>query len=169
MRVLYAGRQAYGSDGQKAKVQRESGKINRALARDGHLDARMDLSRGRHDCEPEVTLRELYQTLVVTGHNAQAFAAVHIGVDKLERQAAKNKCKLVNVRRPPRQRDEPEVQARGAIAAENAPVPEPEPKGRRRTQNEASKPLRREGAQMALESGTRANGPTATQNPGISA
>ena len=153
MKVVYTGRYADISDGQKAKLQRKFDKINRILSRGGDVAPRVVLSRERRGCEAEVTLRALHHTLVVTGHNAQAFAAAHIAVDKLERQAARNKRKLVDVRRPFRHRDEPKVQARQAIAPENQPEPKATAGGPQRSQNEASKPLTVEEAQIELESG----------------
>ena len=152
MKVVYTGRHADISDGQKAKLQRKFDKINRILSRGRDLEAHVTLSRERRDCEAEITLRALHHTLVVTGHNAQAFAAAHIAVDKLARQAAKNKRKLVDVRRPLRHRDEPKIPVREAIAAQAEPEAAAKPSGPVHSRNLAPKPLTLEGAQMHLES-----------------
>jgi len=154
MKVVYTGRNVDISDGQKAKLQRKFDKINRILTRGRDLEAHVVLSRERRGCEAEVTLRALQHTLVVTGHNAQAFAAAHIAVDKLERQAAKNKHKLVDVRRPLRRSAEPKIPVAEAVAAEAKAQPKPTaaPRGPARNDNVAPKPLTLEGAQMALES-----------------
>jgi ribosomal subunit interface protein len=154
MKVVYTCRHADISDGQKAKLQRKFEKINRILTHGRDLEAHVVLSRERRGCEAEVTLRALHHTLVVSGQNAQAFAAAHIAVDKLVRQAAKNKHKLVDVRRPLRHRDEPKIPVREVMAAQAKAEPEPAaaPSGPVRSHNLAPKPLTLEGAQMALES-----------------
>ena len=94
MKVVYTCRHADISDGQKAKLQRKFEKINRILTHGRDLEAHVVLSRERRGCEAEVTLRALHHTLVVSGQNAQAFAAAHIAVDKLVRQAAKKQAQV---------------------------------------------------------------------------
>ena len=155
MKVVYTGRQAEISERQKAKLQRKFEKINRILSRGRDLEAHVTLSRERHGCEAEVTLRALHHTLVVSGHNAQPFSAALIAVDKLEKQAARNKHKLVDVRRPLRQRDEARIPVREALAAQAEPEPAPTNGGVFRNESVAPKPLTLEEAAMEIESGAR--------------
>ena len=122
MIVHYTGRQVEITDQEKEKAKKKFEKIHRILSSDRNLEAHVVLSKQRHMCEAEVTLRALHHTLVVAGSNAQAFAALTQALGKLEKQATRNKHKLVDTRRVERQRGEPApvVQAalNGAAAAE---------------------------------------------------
>lgn len=128
MIVNYTGRQAEITDQEKEKAKRKFDKIHRILSRDRNLEANVILSKQRHMCEAEVTLRALNHTLVVTGQNAQPFTALTQALTKLEKQATRNKHKLVDGRRVERQRGEPApvVQAalNGAAAMESHPAEE---------------------------------------------
>ncbi len=106
MRVHYTGRKADISDKQKQKLQVKFDKIHRILSPKDSLEAHVILSRQRHLCEAEVTLRALSHTLVVTATNAEPLAALLAAVDKLSKQAVKNKHKLIDVRRHERQHGE---------------------------------------------------------------
>ena len=124
MIVHYTGRQVEITDQEKEKAKKKFEKIHRILSSDRNLEAHVILSKQRHMCEAEVTLRALHHTLVVTGSNAQCFTALTQALTKLEKQATRNKHKLVDGRRVERQRGEPApvVQAalNGAAAAEPA-------------------------------------------------
>ena len=106
MRVHYTGRKADVSDKQKQKLQVKFDKIQRILSPKDSLEAHVVLSRQRHLCEAEVTLRALSHTLVVTATNAEPLSALLAAVDKLSKQAVKNKHKLIDVRRHERQHGE---------------------------------------------------------------
>ena len=106
MRVHYTGRKADISDKQKQKLQVKFDKIHRILSPKDSLEAHVILSRQRHLCEAEVTLRALSHTLVVTACNAEPLSALLAAVDKLGKQAVKNKHKLIDVRRHERQHGE---------------------------------------------------------------
>ncbi len=106
MRVHYTGRKADISDKQKQKLQVKFDKIHRILSPKDSLEAHVILSRQRHLCEAEVTLRALSHTLVVTACNAEPLSALLAAVDKLSKQAVKNKHKLIDVRRHERQHGE---------------------------------------------------------------
>ena len=121
----------------------------------------MILSQEKHHVEAEVTLRALGHTLVVTGENASAFGALTQALDKLEKQAVKNKHKLVDSRRPSRQRDEPNVTVQAAASADEvaAPVAEKQAKEAKeakspkiyRGNGHAGKPLTVEEAALLIE------------------
>lgn len=159
MRVHYTGRHADISDAEKAKAERKLEKVQRILGEGRELEAHVILSQEKHFVEAEVTLRALRHTLVVTGENANAFTALTQALDKLEKQAVKNKHKLVDSRRPSRQRDEPNVTVQAAASPEEvapleaaeAPEAAQAPKIIRRGNGEAGKPLTVEEAALALE------------------
>ena len=120
MRVHYTGRKASISDKQKQKLQVKFDKIDRILSPKDSLEAHVILSRQRHLCEAEVTLRALSHTLVVTASNAEPLSALLAAVDKLSKQAVKNKHKLIDVRRHERQHGE-----RSPRRRERQPCPRP--------------------------------------------
>ncbi len=159
MRVHYTGRHADISEAEKAKVERKFEKVQRVLGAGRELEAHVILSKQKHFVEAEVTLRALRHTLVVTGENANAFAALTQALDKLEKQAVKNKHKLVDSRRPSRQRDEPNVTVQAAAGPEAVALPEEAaameaaqgPQIIRRGNGQAGKPLTVEEAALALE------------------
>ena len=138
MQVNYTARNADISEQQKRKVQRKFEKIHKILNPNRDLEAHVILSRQRHLCEAEVTLQALHHTLVVTASNSEPLAAVLGAVDKLERQAVKNKHKLIDVRRSERNRRAPvsspepsaappadQEPARRSIVCGNAVAPKP--------------------------------------------
>ena len=104
MRIHYTGRNAEVSDEQKQKVQRKFEKVHKILRPNQSLEAHVTLSRQRHLCEAEVTLHALNHTLVVTGTAQEPYPALLAAVDRLEKQAVKNKHKLIDVRRSERNR-----------------------------------------------------------------
>ena len=107
MMVHYTGRQVDISDQDKEKASKKFEKIQRILGPNQTLDAHVVLSKQRHMCDAEVTLHALHHTLVVTGSNADAFTALSQALVKLEKQATRNKHKLVDGKRVERQRGEP--------------------------------------------------------------
>ena len=115
MKVVYTGREAALSQREKAKLNRKLDKIHRVLTRRAGLEARVTLSRQRHLCEAEVSLRALRHTLVVSGTGVSAYAAMHSALEKLEKQAVRNKHKIIDTHRPGRQRDQPSVVVRDSI------------------------------------------------------
>ena len=119
MRVHYTGRKANITDKQKQKLRAKFDKIHRILSPKSSLEAHVILSRQRYLCEAEVTLRALSHTLVVTATNAEPLAALLAAVDKLGKQAVKNKHKLIDVRRHERQHGE-RSPAREATSPETA-------------------------------------------------
>ena len=116
MRIHYTGRNAEVSDEQKQKVQRKFEKVHKILRPKQSLEAHVTLSRQRHMCEAEVTLHALNHTFVVTGTGQEPYAALLAAADKLEKQAVKNKHKLIDVRRSERNRGQ-----RFAAAEDAAP------------------------------------------------
>ena len=149
MQVTYTARNADISEQQKRKVQRKFEKIHKILNPNRDLEAHVTLSRQRHLCEAEVTLQALHHTLVVTASNSEPLAAVLGAVDKLAKQAVKNKHKLIDVRRSERNRRAP------ASAREPSAAPPTNRQPARRSivrgNSVAPKPLTVEEAEMRIE------------------
>jgi len=157
MRIHYTGRNAEVSDEQKQKVQRKFEKIHKILGPERSLEAHVTLSRQRHLCEAEVTLNALNHTLVVSGVNEEPYPALLEAVGKLEKQAAKNKHKMIDTRRSDRDRGR-------RVTAEDVTAPDPVDEKKKsggksksytprvlRSDDIAPKPLSVEGAVLKLE------------------
>jgi putative sigma-54 modulation protein len=157
MRVHYTGRNAYISDLQKQKLQKKFDKVHRILGRRHGSEAHVVIKRQRHLYEAEVTLNALSHTLVVTSAMADVFASLTACVDKLEKQAIKNKHRMIDVRRPERQRGEPTPGIEAAIQEASRVIDRAAGPARSNgprvvhSNSVAPKPLTLEGAIMALE------------------
>jgi ribosomal subunit interface protein len=130
MRVHYTGRNAYITEAQKLKLQRKFDKVHKVLGRKHGSEAHVVVTRQRHLFEAEVTLNAFSHTLVVTASSADGFASLLSCLDKLEKQVIRSKHRLIDVRRPERQRGEPTPGIEAAIqkaaeAIENAAGPPP--------------------------------------------
>lgn len=164
MKVHYTGRKAEIADiseAQKRKLQGKFDKIHKILGRRHSSEAHVIISRQRHRFEAEVTLHALNHTLVVSASNADIVASLQAALEKLEKQAIKNKHKLIDGRRPERQRGEPSPatgvaieKASAAIEGSNSGLKPANPRVIR-TGNVAPKPLTLEGAIMQLEESNR--------------
>ncbi len=104
MEVHYTGRHVGITDAEKDKAARKFEKVHRMLSAHQDLEAHVVFSKSGTEVEAEVTLRALHHTLVVTDVNDDAFTALNHALSKLEKQARKNKDKLIATRRPQRQR-----------------------------------------------------------------
>jgi len=123
MKVTYTGRPTRFTETQERKLSVKLGKCHRILGKRHNLEAHVKLTRQRHLFDAEITLRALNHTFVVSSSNVDAFLAVQAAADKLERQAARNKHKLIDVRRHNDQRIPPTVvQAKASeVQAEGSP------------------------------------------------
>ena len=159
MRIEYSGRKADLTERERAKVERKLAKIQRILTRRSDLETQVRLSRQRHLCEAEVMLRALRHTLVVAGTGSTAFAAVYAALDKLERQAVRNKHKIIDTHRPGKQRDVPSVVVADSIRRASAGEPPDErPPARSRIVRSRAlepKPMTEDEAVLLLEGGKR--------------
>ncbi len=125
MKVVYTGRKAELTERERVKLHRKLDKIQRILTRRGGLEANVTLSRERHLSEAEVSVRALRHTLVVTGQGVSPFAAMHVALVKLEKQAVRNKRKIIDTHRPGRQRDRQSVVVEDSIQRSGLAEPEP--------------------------------------------
>ena len=158
MQVTYTGRNCDLNERDKAKLLPRFEKIHRILSPPSRpLEAHVVLSRQRHLCEAEVTLRALNHTMVVTGTHAHPLQALKTALEKLEKQAKRDKTRIIERYRPLRQRDEPPKPVE-VVLSETEP-PEPVEDGQapaivRRT-NLYPKPITLEEAQLQLEESGR--------------
>lgn len=159
MRIEYTGRKAELTERERLKVERKLAKIQRILTRRDDLETHVRLSRQRHLCEAEVMLRALRHTLVVAGTGSTTFNAVYSALDKLERQAVRNKHKIIDTHRPGKQRDRPSVVVEDSIrrtAPSVPPADEPiAPPRIVRSRSVEPKPMTEDEAMLLLENGER--------------
>ena len=149
MKITYTGRKANLSSGERAKLDRKLDKIQRILSRKGGLEAHVTLSRQRHLRHAEVTLRALRHTLVVEGTAVSAFAAMRLALGRLEKQAIRNKRKIVDTHRPGRQRGFPSVVVMDSIRRFRSTLPAPPQETSRKLRIVPSRPV--EGKPMTAE------------------
>lgn len=151
MKVHYTGRHVTLGDEDKERAQTKFDKIHRILGQ-GDLEAHVICSMQGADCEAEVTLHALHHTLVVTGQNSKIGRALGQALDKLEKQAVKSKHKLVDTRRPQRQRGEAAAIVQQAAAGQEPEAPA-EDRGIQIIEGQGieAKPMSLEGARLALE------------------
>ena len=159
MRIEYTGRKADLTERERVKVERKLAKIQRILTRRDDLETHVRLSRQRHLCEAEVMLRALRHTLVVAGTGSTTFTAVNAALDKLERQAVRNKHKIIDTHRPGTQRDSPSIVVADSIrrTCPSEPPVEDSPAPARivRSQSVEPKPMTEDEALLLLDSGER--------------
>ena len=161
MKIDYTGRKAELSDRERGKLQRKLDKVQRILSRRADLEAHVILSRQRHLFEAEVTLRALRHTLVVGGNGVTAFSAMHVALEKLEKQAVRNKHKIIDTHRPGRQRGRPSVLVRDALQSIAGSLAADGSSGARgrvrivRSRGVEPKPMTAEEALMELEESQR--------------
>lgn len=161
MKVHYTGRKAEIADiteVQRRKLQTKFNKIHKILGRNHSSEAHVIVSRQRHRFETEVTLQALSHTLVVSASSVDILTSVQAALDKLEKQAIKNKHKLIDGRRPVRQRGQPSPAIEAALDEAAQAIEQAEANARNdgrprvvRSGAVAPKPLTLEGAIMQLE------------------
>ena len=122
MKVYYTNRNVEIRDAQRRKIEAKFKKVHRILGGKASTEAHVIFTRQRHLCDAEVTLRALNHTLVVSAAHVDPFVALCAAADKLEKQAVKNKHKMIDVRRPERQRDEPSPATQAAARMTAAAV-----------------------------------------------
>lgn len=151
MRVHYTGRHADISENEMEKAKRKLEKIHQVLGGRRQLEAHVTLSFTHHRYEAEVTVHALHHTLVVTASHAQPFPALSAALDKLFKQAKKEKTKLVLSRRPLRQRDQAPAPVEAILKPEAESPATPDPNAIVRGNGMLAKPTTIEEARLHLE------------------
>ena len=119
VKVDYSGLKNTLSNRQRGKLLRKLGKIQRILTRKGELQSQIRLTRQRHLCGAEVTLRAKRHTLVVAEKGSTAFLATLGALDKLEKQAVRHRRRIIATHRPGRQRDQPSPLVEASIRSDS--------------------------------------------------
>jgi putative sigma-54 modulation protein len=120
MKITYTGRQVELAPAQLKKLEARFAKVGKLLDGKRECEAHVILALERHLHHAEVTVNYFNHQLVGLASNADLFIAIHSAIEKLEKQAVKQRTKWRDTKRTPRKTSEP---------AEMAPGPEPEAEG----------------------------------------
>src|SRR3974390_1382850 len=125
MKITYTGRQVELAPAQLKKLEARFAKVGKLLDGRRECEAHVILSLERHLHEAEVTVNYFNHQMVGLGSSSDLFTAIHSAIEKLEKQAVKQRSKWRDTRRTPRKEAEAAQQTANAEA-------EPEPEAERR-------------------------------------
>ena len=127
MKITYTGRQVELAPAQLKKLEARFAKVGKVLDGRRECEAHVILSLERRLHQAEVTVNYFNHQLVGLGSNSDLFTAIHSAIEKLEKQAVKQRTKWRDIKRTPRKTGAP---AERVSAAEAEPEVEPEPERR---------------------------------------
>jgi putative sigma-54 modulation protein len=123
MKITYTGRQVELAPAQLKKLEARFKTIGRLLDGKQERDAHVVLSLERKMHSAEVTIHYYNHELVGVGNDPDLFAAIHLAIEKLEKQCVKARTKFRDAKRVPRQ-SAPEVETDQPAPAEADGEPE---------------------------------------------
>jgi putative sigma-54 modulation protein len=135
MKITYTGRQVELAPAQLKKVEARFAKVGKLLDGRRECEAHVILSLERHLHHAEVTINYYHHQLVGLGSNSDLFTAIHLAVEKLEKQVVKTRTKWRDTKRTPRKTVVAAVTAR--------PEPDAEPENERRVYRVNHRPARK--------------------------
>ncbi|PWU00084.1 MAG: ribosome-associated translation inhibitor RaiA [Terriglobia bacterium] len=147
MKITYTGRQVELAPAQLKKLETRFAKVGKLLDGRRECEAHVILSLERHLHQAEVTVNYFNHQLVGLGSNADLFTAIHSAVEKLEKQALKQRTKWRDTKRVPRAAAEP-------AETVEAPESETEPEQRqvfRVNHHQKRKPMTLEEALLEMD------------------
>jgi putative sigma-54 modulation protein len=106
MKITYTGRQVELAPAQFKKLEERFAKVGKLLDGRRECEAHVILSLERHLHEAEVTINYFHHQLVGIGSNGDLFTAIHSAIEKLEKQAVKQRSKWRDTKRTPRKEAE---------------------------------------------------------------
>src|SRR5581483_3231912 len=126
MKITYTGRQVELAPAQLKKLEARFAKVGKLLDGRRECEAHVILSLERHLHQAEVTVNYFNHQLVGLASSGDLFEALNSAVEKLEKQAVKQRTKWRDTKRTPRKA--------GEAAEPEAPTPEAEaePEGEKR-------------------------------------
>ncbi len=134
MKVVYTGRQVEVSSGIRSEVEEELNKIHRILGPRLELEAHFIFTRDHHGSfTAEVTLHARQHSLVAMASSHKQLTAVQDVLEKLEKQAVRNRNRWREIRRQPKTVVQAKALAAAAAAAKAEALPEHLPPGRENT------------------------------------
>jgi putative sigma-54 modulation protein len=148
MKITYTGRQVELAPAQLKKLEARFAKVGKLLDGRRECEAHVILSLERHLHQAEVTVNYFNHQLVGLGSGADLFNAIHSAIEKLEKQALKQRTKWRDTKRTPRKTGE-----QGDTAVASGPEVEPEAEGRvyRVNHHQKRKPMTLEEALLEMD------------------
>ena len=125
MKITYTGRQVELAPAQLKKLEARFAKVGKLLDGRRECEAHVILSLERHLHQAEVTVNYFNHQFVGIGSSTDLFQAIHGAIEKLEKQAIKQRTKWRDTKRVP---SKSELSKREPVAA--AKTPEPAAEGR---------------------------------------
>ena len=148
MKITYTGRQVELAPAQLKKLEARFAKVGKLLDGRRECEAHVILSLERHLHQAEVTVNYFNHQLVGLGSNADLFNAIHSAIEKLEKQAVKQRTKWRDTKRTPRKTTE---QGETAAPAETEAEPETEGRVYRVNHHQKRKPMTLEEALLEMD------------------
>ena len=147
MKITYTGRQVELAPAQLKKLEARFAKVGKVLDGRRECEAHVILSLERHLHQAEVTVNYFNHQLVGLGSNGDLFTAIHSAIEKLEKQAVKQRTKWRDTKRTPR---------KAGVPAESAPAAEAEPEAPERrvyrvNHHQSRKPMTLEEALLEMD------------------
>jgi putative sigma-54 modulation protein len=149
MKITYTGRQVELAPAQLKKLESQFGNVAKMLDGRRECEAHVILSLERHLHHAEVTVNYFNHQLVGLGSNSDLFTAIHAAIEKLEKQALKQRTKWRDTKRMPRKTTPVAEPAPAAVASDG----EAESEGRvhRVNRHEKRKPMTLEEAVLEMD------------------
>jgi putative sigma-54 modulation protein len=114
MKITYTGRQVELAPAQLKKLEERFAKVGKLLDGKRECEAHVILSLERHLHHAEVTVNYFDHRLVCLGSDSDLFTAIHAAIEKLEKQAVKQRSKWRDTKRTPRKEEAAEKETRPA-------------------------------------------------------
>jgi putative sigma-54 modulation protein len=148
MKITYTGRQVELAPAQLKKLEARFAKVGKLLDGRRESEAHVILSLERHLHQAEVTVNYFNHKFVGIGSNADLFQAIHAAVEKLEKQAIKERTKFRDKKRAP---NKSELSKREPAAASVAPEPAEERRIHKVNHHQKRKPMTLDEAVLEMD------------------
>ena len=148
MKITYTGRQVELAPAQLKKLEARFAKVGKLLDGRRECEAHVILSLERHLHQAEVTVNYFNHKFVGIGSSADLFHAIHTAVEKLEKQAIKERSKWRDAKRMP---SKSELSRREPAAAAKAPEPISERRVHKVNHHQKRKPMTLDEAVLEMD------------------
>jgi len=139
MKITYTGRQVELAPAQLKKLEARFAKVGKLLDGRRECEAHVILSLERHLHQAEVTVNYFNHKFVGIGSSTDLFQAIHGAVEKLEKQAIKERTKWRDKKRMPTSKSE--LSKREPVAAAKVPEPATERRVHKVNHHQKRKPM----------------------------
>jgi len=148
MKITYTGRQVELAPAQLKKLEARFAKVGKLLDGRRETEAHVILSSERHLHHAEVTVHYFNHQFVGLAASADLFHAIHEAIERLEKQALKQRTKFRDNKRVPRKS---ELSERESVAASKAPEPPRERRVHKVNHHQKRKPMTLDEAVLEMD------------------